>query len=323
MNTAPQKTKLTRMLEAQKRHSWDLERDVDWEVRDTKRPLLPIGSQATSLGLSTVEERTLSQLLGLIATSAISEHERALKIVKKDCWSRPLSRKRKSRELRDLGEQFFLEEEKHSQAFAKYIETFAHDQGLDLRDLQQILPKYEDGFMCKVFRLNSLLGGRAIWWLVMLTEEESLDLFRKMRPHQESIDPLFYQIHDLHFQEEVRHISYAPQMLRLLGGGWLSKFDYRLAELMHFVWILIQLRRLRKVSHLTQKHPFFASVNAIIKKFERLKWKERWNLILNQTPFLSSLFRPLRHKAMRIELKRNGDLPSLLSNFTFIKGQEI
>ena len=311
MTTTKQKSKLERMLATQKKQAWDMEQDINWENFNFDLPLLPIGQEIrTELNLTKRQYVVASQLLGLIATQAISEHEKALQIVKRSCWWNPVTNRKLPNDMLHLGEQFFREEAKHSETFARFIRLFANQKGISEQALKSILPQYKDGLFCNMFRLNSKLGGRAVWWLVMLTEEESLDLHRKLRSVNDEVDPLFYQLHELHFQEEVRHISYAPMMLRQLGGKWISRFDYRFAEVVHFIWILNQLRRLKKLKKIRGQHPFFEILYEVYLKLDRLPWRKKTNLLFSKTPYLSPLFRPMRHKAMRVEIKRNIDYPT-------------
>lgn len=321
-----QTSKLAKMRRTQEVKGWDIDRDLDWGCHTEARPLLPLGEDLErSLGLSCSESLALSQLLGLMAINAISEHERAIQYVKEACWSQPLRRRNLGQDYRDLGEQFFADEAKHSRAFARYIERFADRHGVPYLELLEILPSYKDSWVCRFFRWNSKLGGRAVWWLVMLTEEESLQIYRQIRPHKSEIDPLFYQLHKLHFQEEIRHISYAPLMLRKLGEprcilqSWIGRFDYVFAMAMHFLWIGQQLRRVGRARGLRKQHPFFGSIASVFDKLDALPLRKRWQILFFEVPFLSDLFRPARHRAVRIEWKRNRDFSSLPNLFNFLR----
>ena len=307
----PKKTKYHKMLRLQEAKEWDLETDIRWDSHRVASPLLPecdeIGFKYDMTGR---EKLVFSQFLGLMAVQAISQHERILADMQESCWRRPLLKINSNRDYIDLGEQFFKEEAKHSRAFAKYVEVFSSHQNIDLESLKSVLPEYKFSWLAKIFKLNSILGGRAIWWLVMITEEESLSLFRKIRDYKGSVDPLFYQLNELHFQEEIRHTSYAPLMLRELTNGrgrLLMKFDYILASTLHKIWIGSQIRRLKRISKLDKANPFFNTLQDVYKKFRVLSLRKKVFALRNEIPFLSELFNPLRHRAIAIELQRNPD----------------
>jgi len=313
MNT--KKSKYRKMLRLQEAQEWDIEADIHWNNHHQTWQLIPNcqGFAKTYL-LNDQEQVVFSQFLGLMAVKAISQHEKILASVQEDCWRKPLQKKNSNCDYRELGEQFFKEEAKHSKAFAKYIDVFAASRNMDINELNSILPEYKNSWMASIFKWNSKLGGRAIWWLVMITEEESLALFRSIRSHKKAVDPLFYELNECHFQEEIRHSSYAPLMLRELTASkmaWPFKFDFILANLLHKVWIGLQIWKLRKVTKLEQSHPFFGTLNRVYKKINRLSLRKKLSLLRNDIPVLSQVFDSSRHRAIAIELQRNPDLRSL------------
>lgn len=292
----------------QEEKQWDLERDLPWASLDATRALLPdCRALADALTLTPAEELACSQLLGLMAVQAISEHEKILGVVRDLCWRRPLARIDAGDDVVKLGEQFFKEEAKHSLAFARYVETFAQGRGIDAASLHAVLPSYRArSWSTAAFVLNSLLGGRAIWWLVMITEEESLALFRDIRSRKAEVEPLFFALNQQHFEEEIRHSSYAPLMLRMLGT---SRADFLLAETLHRVWVLRQLLRLRRLGRSTETSGFYADLRSVLAKFQRLPWRHRLALVATKIPYVSQLMQPRRHKAIGIELQRTAELP--------------
>lgn len=300
-------SKYHRMRLVQEEKQWDLERDLPWDAFETTRPLLPdCRALAEALALTPAEELACSQLLGLMAVQAISEHEKILGVVRELCWRRPLARLDAGEDVVKLGEQFFKEEAKHSLAFARYVETFARGRGIGVEELRAVLPSYRArSWSTGLFLLNSLCGGRAIWWLVMITEEESLALFRDIRSRKAEIEPLFYALNQHHFEEEIRHSSYAPLMLRMLGT---SRLDFLLAEALHRVWVLRQLFRLRRLRRGSETSGFHAELRSVLAKFQRLPWRRRLALVATKIPYVSQLMQPRRHKAIGIELQRNAEL---------------
>jgi hypothetical protein len=309
----------------QEERQWDADRDLDWSTLDATRPLLPgCGALARELGLSSAEELALSQLLGLMAVQAISEHEKVLGAVREDCWRTSLGRLglTAASELVALGEQFFAEEAKHSQAFARYVSAFAASVGVEPDVLAKVLPRYDEAaWSTRLFRLNARLGGRAMWWLVMITEEESLALFRELRDSSAAapsqVDPLFYELNRQHFQEEVRHMSYAPLMVRVLGDGggspWtrlVRRCDYVLAEALHVAWLLAQMTKLRRLRRLVgdDAAPFLKTLLGAVEKLDALPLTRRLDLLLSRIPFASDATNPQRHRSLRVEVRRNAQL---------------
>lgn len=310
----PSKYRRMRLLQEEKQ--WDIDTDIPWASLDPTKPLLPrVPAFTAALGLTADEELAFSQVLGLMAVQAISEHEKVLGAVKERCWTKPLSGVGTPDDVAHLGEQFFREEAKHAEAFGRYVAGYAAALGVELADLKSILPTYDrDSLTTRLFALNSALGGRAMWWLVMITEEESLALFRRLRDAEGDVDPLFYELNRQHFDEEIRHMSYAPLMLRHLSSGawpfqrYIMQFDYLTAEVLHVAWLLKQMTRLKRVHLLRAKHPAFARLSDVMRKFEALSWTHRLGMILGGIPYASEALNPRRHRAVGIEIKRNGEV---------------
>lgn len=307
-------SRFQKMLRVQQMRAWDIEQDLDWTSLDVSKSLVPLATEIGSiLALSPAELQTLSQLIGLMAVQTISQHETILGFVRNECWSRPLATRATSSDFNALGEQFFREEEKHSYAFAHYVTSFADRLKISKTSLQSILPRFEpNSWITSLFRLNCVYSARAVWWMVMITEEESLELYRHIAPHAQGVDPLFYRLNELHYEEENRHLSYAPMMLRLLqtGGSSLSQrlksLDFLISEALYRIWILLQFRRVRRTSRLARQHPFFASIQDIITKFDSLSLKQKY-AILQSALGRGSIFNPRRHPSIQAELRRSGD----------------
>ena len=310
-------TRYQKMLRAQQALAWDPEHDLSWNELDTSKLLVRVDQDiAATLNLTATEQVTLSQLLGLMAVQTISQHENVLNCVKAECWEQPLAKKSTASDFLQLGEQFFEEESKHGAAFARYVSLFAERMGISKVSLASILPKFEStSWITRLFLLNCRYSAGAVWWMVMITEEESLELYRRLAAFSQTaaIDPLFYRLNELHYEEEHRHLSYAPMMLRRLresssrGARLLSKFDFLVSEALYRVWLVEQFLRLRKVLRTKDSHPFLSGVKAIVKKFEDLSWKHKI-AVLKATVFSSdSMFFPKRHRAIQNELRRSGD----------------
>src|SRR5690606_28965996 len=100
---------------------------------------------------------------------------------------------------------------------------------------------------------------------------------------------------------------------------WISRFDYVFAMAMHYLWLGQQLNRVRRVRKLRDKHPFFAAVASAFAKLDALPLRRRIKIAGWEVPFLSELFRPARHRSMRVELQRNRDFSSLPKPLHFLR----
>ena len=207
---------LSRKLEVQSAKGWDLEKDLNWDQGvDLSKFLLPLDQESILFPDANADQkRVISQLMGLIIASSISELEKVACELKEPSWDRFLRKHPISPEFRTLGEHFYEDEKKHSEAFSRYIDSFALELGVDPQDLKQLLPQSNQTIQGQIFKLNSMAGGMAIWWLIAAVEEESILFYRYIQNMKSDIDPLYYQLHKLHFEEEVRHKSYAFMMLK-------------------------------------------------------------------------------------------------------------
>lgn len=312
MASASARSKYQRMLQLQRESAWDLETDLDWSGLAAGQALLPCPpSFGDMLGLDQHERLAVSQLLGLMAVQAIAEHERVMGAVQDLCWRLPVRKAGLSPDVIALGDQFFAEEAKHARAFGRYVETFASVHGIPRDALAAILPTYShDSWFTRLFRANARFGGRAIWWLVLMTEEESIDLHRRIGSSGTPVEPLFRRLNELHFEEERRHSGYSPLMLRTLSapstllGRVLARTDYAFAVVLHAAWVLCQMRRATRVAEHAHRHPFFAAVASVFTKLNRKPVLRRLTIVLNEVPYASELLRPGRHPGIRAERSR-------------------
>ena len=127
-----------------------------------------------------------------------------------------------------------------------------------------MLPKAFGSFFQKAITQNAMTGGHAFWWIVASVEEVSIKLFHKLLRHRKSIDPLFYQLHKRHLEEESRHANYAYLMLNVIKNQPSSfnqllhrKTNFLLAQLIGGPWVIAELYKFFQVKDLKHKHPFF------------------------------------------------------------------
>ncbi len=306
--------KLSRQLHIQKRLAWDLEKRIPWSLGiDLSAPLLPVGNFHTILPKLTAEQHlVLSQLIGLIVASTISQLEQVAFDLKGPTWESVLNRFPVNPEMYDLGSQFFKEEQKHSVVFNRYLALFADAVNVDPEDFMKLLPQGHSSFAKKVYALNSNLGGMAMWWLIAAVEEESLAIFRQMQPHQSTLDPLYYQIHRAHFEEELRHKSYATLMLNLFDEFAsvtcrlvFQKLDFMLAECLNLTWTLSQLVKLKGFRKIRHHHPFFKTLESLLDVIGERSPLQLLHVLRNETPFISN----------HLQLGRYDHIQSLLNRF--------
>ena len=311
------------MMLLQTAKSWDPEQDLDWSTLNPQRALLPLSQGLSSaLDLSEAEQLALSQLAGLMAAQSISQHEKVLDVVRHDSWSLPAQKFKMDADLCALGEEFFRDEQKHAETFARYVTLFAANQKIPYADLSKILPVFRpQSWLTKLMTLNSILGGRAVWWLVMLTEEESLSIFRILKAHAEKTDPLYFNVHRLHYEEEVRHMSYAPHMLNFLKlahaksqfAAFFQKFDFIQTYVLHMIWIISQVLRLRHLKKYQGENPFMQRLKSTYEKSRKIPLHKLLRLMYTELPWFRQLLFPIRHQSIRSELNHSGSLNRALS----------
>jgi hypothetical protein len=297
---------LGQYLRQQKKAAWDIDTCVDWSMGvDPTKLLLPLDDHAIAFpGASSEQMLALSQLMGLIVNSTISEMEDCLPRLKKFAWDNVLSQYPVGPEMRELGEQFFVEEAKHAAAFKRYGMAFCEASGIDPKDLDQLLPKaFGSHFQAAIMR-NAKSGGRAFWWVVSNVEEVSVNIYGSIFKARSNIDPLYFHLHRRHLEEESRHANYSYLMMNLMDqrrqgwrGWWHRKADFAWAQLIAAPWVITELHKFFKVRELKHRHPFFATLASCIPLYEAMPTTERLKRMFIAAPYVSWILNP-NHRRM-------------------------
>jgi predicted metal-dependent hydrolase len=307
--------KIARLLYVQKAQGIDFNHDINWNQSiDMSKGFLPLDDNAILFPEADSSQRlVISQLLGLIVASTISELEDVAYKLKGATWENVLRKYPVNPELFELGEHFFEDEKKHSLAFKHYINLFAEKVDVDPKDLKDLLPSSDNSFLSKIYHLDSMAGGMAIWWLIAAVEEESLLIFNHMRKSKESIDPLYYELHKCHYEEEVRHKSYASIMLeintqfaRVPHAFILRKLDFILAEVLNLTWTFNQLFKLRSLKRLKNHHPFFQTLSGLSTHLENRNSLEVMYKLFNSAPYIKDMLHLSEHMHIKLLLERFG-----------------
>jgi len=293
--------KLLRYLKKQQKHAWNLEHDFSWANDiDLTKEFVPLPDDfILTPHINEHQKLLVSQLIGLMINSSICELEGALERSKKQCWIEVINQYPVSPEFEALGENFFIEEKKHSDAFELFLEKFARQTNVTVKELKSILPTLNESKIEKLFRVNSYLGGKALWMVVAAVEEESIEVYKKMRPYQDSIDPIYFQLHQKHFEEETRHASFAFLMLELLEERTstpvklLSRhLDFILSEVLQVSWILGELMKVVNLEKLKNRHPFYQGLSELIPVIKNFTFTDVLKSLFNDAPFISLILRP-------------------------------
>ncbi len=295
---------LAKILARQKELAWDFETSLPWgQGIDLSRPLVPLDRDSLVFPDASPEQRLIiSQYLGLVIAQTFGEMETALVQAKELVWRRTLDRYPVNPEFEALGEQFFAEEEKHSRMFKKYLQTFASETGIAPEDLDQILPTVSGTMLQRILKLNSEIGGHALWWVLMLVEEVSILIYKQIMPFRKNIDPLYFAIHRRHFEEEVRHSPYSYWMIehlykrnKSLSNMVFRKTDVMLAQALEIHWAFSSLSRIKNTLWLRNKHPFYATLLSCIPLLRKLGPTEVIRRLFVGAPFVSLLLNPQYH----------------------------
>ncbi len=269
----------------QRDHTWDLDADIQWSRGvDLSKYFLPLDADSIVFpGLDVEARRTLSQYLGLVVNATIAEMEGVIDRVRDPAWDTLLRRYPVNPEMRELGDLFFEEERKHARAFGRYIEAFCAQSGVKRESLERLLPRATGSRFLSVVRANALQGGFAFWWVVSAVEEVSVQIYQMMHHHEAGLDPLYFQVHRRHLEEEARHRGYAFLMLELAQTSpatvlqsVLRKTDLVLAQTMTAGWVMAELHKIYAVRELASEHPFFAS---LAKTLDHLKSLSPWEIV--------------------------------------------
>lgn len=320
---------LSRQIKLQQRMAWDLETGIPWQLGiDTGKYFLPLDDANIAFPGASAEQRlALSQFMGLVVNSTISEMEDALPKLKATAWSNVLREYPVNPEMIELGEIFFDEEAKHARAFGRYLETFCHATGVDRKDLDDLLPKAFGSYFQKAVTANALAGGHAFWWVVASVEEVSIAIYEQIYRHRAHIDPLYYDLHRRHLEEEARHANYAFLMLNVINRRPQSmrrllhkKFDFLLSQLVGAPWVITELQKFLQVKHLKGVHPFFDVLASCIPLYEALSKRELVQRLFVAAPYVSWLLNPswrTEHNAMA---RRHG---AFVPSFPLVESSKI
>lgn len=289
--------KIAQKIRVQKIKEWNLS-DINWEMGiDLSKPFLPFPQHPNLSFASEEDSLVFSQYLGLIGANSIGSFEKAGHLLKPIMFDKILDKYPVGPEFREMGEQFFAEEVKHSKMFDRYIDTFADTLGISPEELRGVLPSADPNWEQKIYHLNSLVGGRAAWWLVVALEEVSILVYHLIRKAPMEVDPLTYEIHKLHFEEEIRHKSFAHMMLELLdqfspavANTFFNKVDFILMEVLHISWSFRQLAQSTRLRKLKDAHPFFERLWEIQKKLAYSSPLKTFNFLFSEAPYISHTF---------------------------------
>ncbi|MBI3556303.1 MAG: hypothetical protein HY074_08575 [Deltaproteobacteria bacterium] len=306
---------LSDLVKMQRENGWSLEESIDWSVTlDLSKPLVALDEEALFFpGASREERLAVSQIMGLIIAASICEMEECLVRLRKQAYEDVLRRYPVSPEFIELGEQFFLEETKHSEAFRRYMTKFAHATGVNLDDLKTVLPQVERTKTEWFLKKNLEAGGYAFWWIVAEVEQEFLLLYNALAPFRKHIEPLYFDLHRKHFEEEARHASFPYLMLELMitrapsPRSFLhAKGDLMISQIVQTLWTAQALSRTRALKKLAGKHPIYtalARMQDILEKQPKVRtfWK-----FFTSAPYVSSLVNPNHHRKFLRFAKKMG-----------------
>lgn len=305
--------KLARQLEIQRKKEWNIDTDIEWSQGiDLSKSFLPLNNVNSIFKNATVPQlRVLSQLMGILVASSISQLEDVAYRLKVPIWEKFLRKHPVNPELISLGEQFFEEEKKHSRAFNRYIDLFAKEVNIDPFDLKNFLPKAHNSSIEKIYTLNSMAGGTALWWLIAAVEEESILFYHLLSEVKQNVDPLYYNLHRCHFEEEVRHKSYAHMMLEVYNefsntpSSYLfKKVDFILAEVLNMTWTFSQLLKVKELKKYKNHHEFFNTLSGCIELLEGKSQLDILSALFSSTPYISHTMHLSEHGHIRRMLER-------------------
>lgn len=297
---------LANQIQRQLRHAWDLEKDLPWaDGIDFQRPFLPLDADAIAFPGTNPEQRlALSQFLGLVINSTISEMESVIHRLKDSAWQRTIEQYPVNPEMKKLGELFFSEENKHSAMFDRYNQIFCDTHGIPIEQMARLLPKAFGSRFLGMTQKNANDGGMAFWWVVATVEEVSIQLYRDLDRHREAVDPLYYWLHRRHLEEESRHRNYAFLMLELyrqaqptgLRALLHRKLDLVLAQIFSAGWVLSELSKIFESEKMKDDHPFFATLASCLPLFRNLSPLEVVTKLFVTAPYVSTVLNTRYHK---------------------------
>ncbi|MBT6325406.1 MAG: hypothetical protein HOJ35_05515 [Bdellovibrionales bacterium] len=306
---------LEKYLEQQRKHAWDINKDITWNKGiDLTKPFLALGKDATFFPKATPRQRlVISQYMGLLINSTICELENALERSKTECWVNLIRKYPVNPEFIALGEEFFKDEKKHSDVFNKFLKMFAEETNVTYQELQSLLPVLDKSKIESLFRVNSIVGGQALWWVVAAVEEESIMVYKHMHKFKKNLDPLFYEIHRRHFEEETRHAAYAFLMLDLFRRRANSpvnllakKLDFIFSEILQITWIMKELLKLINVKKLADRHPFYKTLEEALPMISEFSPNEIIQKLFLEDPYISMILNPRNNKNLQESIDQIG-----------------
>jgi hypothetical protein len=266
-------------------------------------------------------------MMGLIVAATISQLEQVANDLRELAWERILNKFPVNPEFYELGVQFFAEESKHAKVFDRYIDMFATSLNVEPDDLKAFLPQARQSVSKKLYQLNSLLGGMSMWWLIAAFEEESIFIYKQLHAVKNQIDPLYYEIHRAHYEEESRHKSYAFMMLQLFEeftalpqNILFKKIDFALAELINVSWTMTQLSKVKGLRKYKSHHPFFSVLETLFCDLQKASSISTIRRMVTSVPFISNSLHLAEYAPIRKKLDSFGairiPLPNLVERET-------
>ncbi len=281
-------------------NSLDFEKDIPWNNGvDLNQTLLPLDKKNAFISqLDEKEQHAFSWALGLLAASAIREHERVLNDLRHICDPEPTLE----------SSSFFLEEATHSVAYGRFLSLAAKELNLSMSELRSFLPTFpRSSFIARLYAIESFLGGNALWWTVAATEEESIRLYQKILPAKNDIDPVFFELNRLHFLEESRHSSFSYKMIGKEKAGIersLNRCSFLLSRIFQTIWLLGALNRFRKVKAFSDRHPVLDAMASLVTKVDKLSFRQKLTLLFKDISYIRMMTEPEKHPRLKKALER-------------------
>jgi hypothetical protein len=306
---------LENLLKQQRRLAWDADVSINWRYGvDFTKPFVPLDKNHILFPeVSDAEKLAISQYMGLMIAATISEMELTMQRLREVSWRPYMERNAVNPELIALGENFFDEEAKHARVFQKFLDLSAAELNVSPEDLKSILPRVNSGYVEKILRQNAKNDGLALWWIVTTVEEESILIFRMMKPHKAKLDPLYYELHHRHFEEEARHACYPFLMIELASAlktspmtSWLRKTDFVVSEMLKLFWMFFELSKTLDISCFKNHHPFFRTLSGLIPKLKDRSLPGLLAAFVRETPYISTFINPLCYPHTKKAVAKSG-----------------
>lgn len=303
------------LLKQQKKLAWDADLSINWQRGvDFSKPFVPLDKNHILFPeVTTPEKLAISQYMGLMIAATVSEMELTMQRLREVSWRPFMERHAVNPELMALGENFFDEEAKHARVFQKFLDLCAMELDVAPKDLKNILPRVNPGYVDKILRLNANNDGLALWWIVTTVEEESTLIFHMMKPHKAKLDPLYYELHLRHFEEEARHACYPFLMIELASAlksspmtSWLRKTDFVVSEMLKLFWMFFELSKTLDVDKLKNHHPFFRTLSGLVPKLQDRSLPGLLAAFVRETPYIATFINPLCYPHTKKAVAKTG-----------------